>query len=201
MSAEAILAICFVGGGLLLGFLFHRAATKKYLAVLEPLAEKYGGTVSASFLMLPTWSLEVGGATARVSAVPGGAGAGSGGGRGAATNCWVQQPIPERLRGACYVKGAAEQFARFAGVRDVEFGDEAFDTRFVVKAQDENAMREFLDPDLRAHLMKSKLGVRLNLMPEGFGLGILAMTFERADLEWLVETALRVRKRLINSNT
>lgn len=197
MSAEAILAICFVGGGLLLGYLFHRAATKKYLAVLEPLAAKYGGTVSASFLMLPTWSLDIGGATAKVSAVPGGSGSGSGGGRAAATSCWVQQPVPERLRGACYPKGAAEQIAKFAGALNVEFGDEAFDARFVVKANDENAMREFLDEDLRAQLMKCTKDVRLNLMPEGFSVGILAMTYERADLEWLVETALTVNKRLI----
>ncbi len=196
MDTATIVLLVLLGSGLMVVCCMHRIYTIRYRVAFGLLVPQHGGQITTSLVTLPSWSLEIDGATAQVSALPGGALPGSGGGRLPSTFINVQMAVPERLRGALYPQKGLRFLARLSKDPDVTTGDAVFDERFVVHSDDAAGMRGLLDAELRQQLLKRPGLVRVTISGGSFSVAILELTHKRADLEWLIETAHVLRRRL-----
>lgn len=197
MDAVTVVLLVLAGSGLMVICCMHRIYTIRYRVAFGLLAPQHGGQITTSMVALPSWSLEIDGATAQISALPGGALSG-GGGRLPSTfiNVQMEMAVPERLCGALYPQKGLRFLARLSKDPDVTTGDAGFDERFVVRGDDATGMRELLDAELRQQLMKRPGLVRVIISSGSFSVAILELTHKRADLEWLIETAHVLRRRL-----
>ena len=195
MDTATIVLLALSGSVLMVVCCMHRIYSIRYRVAFGMLVPQYGGQITSSLMTLPSWSLEIDGATAQVSALAGGALSG-GGGRLPSTFINVQMAVPERLHGALYPQQGLRFLARLSRDPDVKTGDAAFDERFVVHGEDAAGMRELLDAELRQQLLRRPGLVRVMISGGSFSVAILELTHKRADIEWLIETAHVLRRRL-----
>lgn len=182
-----------LAGGFAFAFVMHRVSTRRYMALFGELAARHGGQVHPGLITLPTWTLEIAGARARITVVPGG---GTGGQRRtSSTAIHVDRPVPETLRGMIVFRGGGSRFG-LPGLRKLPVGNRAFSERFDVWGTSAPVFETFLDAGLQDRLVHHPRALRIHLTRSYYSIIFEGMTQAPAEVVWLLETARELDQRI-----